>query len=363
MTPDPLVRPPIRPAWALLLALPAGALASGDVRTQHRVGETYSTSVELNLATETVEFEFLRDGEPQEGPGMGLSPSHQQLAYTCVDRLLAAQDGQPLALERRYGDLSLVSRFVRRDEEQSLEASSPFEGVVLELSRSEDGGVAALVREGQAPAPERLAGFQLARCLDGLLEDAAAAPGSSWELSAEQIRPLLQDSEQRRLFEFPVAPAGEGGGRGGRGGRGREGRSPIFAEADWTGTATWGQASATFEGAELAVIELELEASGDLPEGGGFGGGGPRGGRALEAAGRLDTNTYDYRLEGRLLYSLEERRPVALQLAGDLGTYSERSMEREDASIEMRIRRVTQLELEIQIAAERDADNQKGNDQ
>jgi hypothetical protein len=331
------------------------ALGRSDARTQHEAGQTYRTAVRLELATETVEFEFLRDGEPQEGPGMGLSPSAQELAYTSVDRLLEADAGQPLALERRYEDLALVSRFVRRDEEQSLEATSPFDGVVLELRRAEDGSVAALVKEGEAPAPERLAGFELSRCLDRLLDGGSAAPGAGWELSAEDLRPLLQDAEQRRLFEFPAPEGAEGGGRGGRGGRGPQGRSPVNPEAEWAGTASWGEQTETIDGLELAVIELEFSASGDLPEGQGFGGRGPRGGQAFEPAARLDSNTYDYRLEGRLLYSLEQRRPVALELAGDLETYSERSMEREDALIEMRVRRVTHLELQIQIAVEQAA--------
>lgn len=352
-----------RPAWALLLALPAAALGLADSRTQHQAGQTFRTSVRLDLATETVEFEFLRDGEPEEGPGMGLSPSSQELAFTCVDRLLEAQAGQPLALERRYGDLALVNRFVRRDEEQSLEATSPFEGVVLELRQGEDGGVAVEVKEGTAPAAERLAGFELARCLDRLLDGGSAGPGTTWQLSAEHIRPLLQDSEQRRLFEFPAQQSAEGSGRGGRGGRGQQGRSPIHAEAEWTGTASWGESSVELEGQELAVIELELTASGDLPEGGGFGGRGPRGGQALEPAALADTNTYDYRLEGRLLYSLEQARPVALELSGDLETYSERSMEREDARIEMRVRRNTHLALVIQIAAEQAPQTAQGTDQ
>jgi hypothetical protein len=349
-----------------LLAAPLLASAALlDARTQVKAGVTYRTSAELTLETETTAFEFLRDGEPQEGPGMGMmGPSSKNMAFTVVDKILEAKDGQALAVARQYEGLALSNTMVRREEEVEMVAESPFEGVLLELRLDAEGNVAAEVKEGDAPAPERLQGLELGLVLDGLLDGGSAAAGANWELDAAQVCAILLQADETRLFEFPAPEGGEAGGPGGRGGgrRGPGGRGGLFAEAEWVGKAEWTDETESVDGVELAVIKLEIEAQGDLPEMGGFGG--PRGGRAdqnqtLPNSGlSLDENVYDYELEGRLLYSVAEGRPVRLELSGDCESHTERIMEREEGTMEMRSTRVTHLELTITISAEKAADPQ-----
>jgi hypothetical protein len=134
-----------------------------------------------------------------------------------------------------------------------------------------------------------------------------------------------------RVPEPPRMPRQRDAGRGGGGGGGGGGRPTgrMRPPAAWSGWATWVWLPSDQEGISCALVTLAAEASGDLPEpelGGRRSG---RGGDApsLEPAGGRLASTYRVTLEGRLWFSLEKARPVALEVEGKLHT--ERSIERD----------------------------------
>src|SRR5262249_19881287 len=79
-----------------------------------------------------------------------------------------------------------------------------------------------------------------------------------------------------------------------------------------------------------AVIELKLEAKGDLPEPE-FGGG--RRERSFEPAipaFPAAKNGYEVSLEGKLVFAIKDRRPVSLDLEGTARMEMERETKRDD---------------------------------
>jgi hypothetical protein len=147
---------------------------------------------------------------------------------------------------------------------------------------------------------------------------------------------------------FPP-PAREEGGERGEGGRGR-GRGmrgsgvslpQLLQAGDWNVQATLEALEGEFEGAACVVIALEITGDGELPErergeGGGRGG---RGGRSLAApllapAALFGTN-FDLKAEGKLYFSLESGRPLALELEGEFNLESERVRSRGDSEMIM----------------------------
>jgi len=85
------------------------------------------------------------------------------------------------------------------------------------------------------------------------------------------------------------------------------------------------------------VIQLELESSGDLPEGGAFGGGRRRErGFALTGGGRsARDSSFEVELEGRLVFSNDSGRPVLLELKGTISTERSNEFERQGRTMSM----------------------------
>ena len=311
-----------------LAALPLLALTADDLTPAYEAGQTLVTEVELLRTSETTEFEILRDGEPVEGRGMrGGGLDERTVTFVQRDELLEASEGRPTKVRREFTDLSRDQVFSFGEGERTIAATSPFDVVVLLLSAGDDGELAVEVEEGSAPEAERLDVLRLANRLDGLLPEGAVEVGESWELSADAIARVLLGDLVGALFEVEQ-PEGFGGGQGPGGGRpggGGRGQRSNLDDVEWEGEATL----ASSEDGQ-AVVELVLEASGDLPQPeGGFGR------RAFGLAPALD-NTYEHRLEGELTFDLEARRPVSLELEGTLVWRTERSFERNGSTTEIR---------------------------
>ena len=126
--------------------------------------------------------------------------------------------------------------------------------------------------------------------------------------------------------------------------------------AEWEGKATLTSAKEDVDGRNCAVIEIKLEASGDLPEPQ-FGGGRDRGdhmpeGRlALERSGAALDNDYDVVLEGKLLYDHDEKLPVSLELEGSLTTHRHFEHDMRDRHMEMTSTREGELTYKVEVSA------------
>lgn len=331
----------------LPIACGLALLPAADLIPTYEAGQKLTTSVQVLTTSETTESEFLRDGEPMEGRGFGGGLNERSLRFVQRDEVLEAADGQPTKVRREYADLAREAVTTFGESDRSIESSSPFEGVVLVLTADEEGELAVEVEEGETPDAERLEALPLRCLLDALLPEGEVELDAAWELSEAAIRGILLEDLAEALFEAPEPE--EGGWVAGSGGARPGGvpRSQILGAADWEGSARFARIEEDEAGVRIAVIELELEAQGDMPERqGGFGG--RRGGGALGALEIVD-NTYEHELAGELHYALDERIPIALELEGSMVWRTERSFERNGSTMEMRSTREGTLEITITV--------------
>ncbi len=327
---------------ALLLASLglAALMGSQYLETRYATDRQLVLESETTLELETVELVVERDGERMEPRGAGGSSKLvHRIART--DRVLELdEDGAPKRVRRTFGDVGGERSVQMGEQEREIEVQSPFDSVVLELTK-EDGEVETRVVSGVAPEADALAGHRLVLGLDALLPKSEVEVGDEWTLDNDTIRRALGIDLASAMFPRPVQEEGEGGERGGRGGRGGGAGDDLLSLAEWSGTARLIELDATSGGLTCAAIELELEGQGELPERAGFGGG--RGGRggAAELAGssvlRLESS-FQITLEGQLLFALEQRRPVRLELEGIVKT--ERDTETTGGRGTLRMRRV-----------------------
>ena len=348
-------------------ALGGAALAGSTLATDYSADRTLRIESTVAMETEST-TEMERDGEPVDrGFGRGQSTT---MTRTVVhfDKVLEHADGRPTKVERTFDDVSIAGVASFGENERELDRQSPLSAVTLELTL-EDGEVEVEVTDGTEPdAEQALQGHRLELALDALLPDGEVEADSSWELDGEQVARALGADLERALF--PPVPreggegrGGRGGGRGGRGMRGGGGNNlgGMFAEAEWDAKATVVSLEADHDGALCVEVELELEGEGELPEqefGGGRGGRGG-GGRLsapelADAALRAVENSFSIELEGRMLFSVEEKRPVLLEVEGQISSDSIREFERENTSMVISTSRETAYEQTITISEESD---------
>lgn len=292
--------------------------------TRYTVERTLRVESRVVMALETTSLRMERDGEPVEGRGGRGGGVREERRVVEIDRVLEVEDGGPARVRRNFErvEAEATSGFGGEDRERELDC--PLSGVAIEVDAE---GTAEVV-EGDAPADAAtLAGHRPELALDALLPSGEVEEGATWSLEGPQVARALGFDRELALHPEPD-PEREGGGRA-RAGRGA-GRSigRMLHDAQWSGTATLVSLAENREGARCALITFEAEASGDLPEPelggrrGGRGGDPPR----TEAEGGRVASTYRAALEGRLWYSLEKARPVALEVEGQLHT--ERNIER-----------------------------------
>lgn len=325
----------------LLVATLAGLGTGGHtLATDYGRERTLHTTSELELDMETTLFEMKIDGKPPEedrGPRGGSSSS---LVRKCAlsDRILEGAPGAPGRVKRTFETLHDESKFSFGEEERSDERDYPLQGVTLELTRDEKGGVLAELVDGPKPEDDGLLeDHALELALDAFLPEGAVELDASWELDDAAVKRGLATALDAKLFADP--PPDEGGGRRGgpdgeRRGSGRGGAARSLAHVEWQGKAKLTALDDEHDGIPCARIELELEGEGELPVPSFRGP--PRGGAfdPTPPATVLDASV-KARLEGALLFSLENGRPVALELDGELSTDMSSEHERDGHTFSM----------------------------
>lgn len=331
------------------LIIPALALAylAGDgveLKTNYSEGRALRVETEATFKIETVDMTITVDGEEREGFGAGAS-STESRRIVQVDRVLALADGAPTKLRRSFEEISGSGGMSFGDQEQTIEFECPLSETVLELTL-DDGEVVAEVSEGGSVDSELLEGHHLELALAALLPEGELAEGEEYEIDGAALVRALEADMHAAYFPPPTreedGERGEGGRGRGRGMRGRGvGMAQLLQAGDWNVQATLEAVEGEHEGEACVVIALEITGDGELPEpergeGGGRGG---RGDRSLAApfatpAAVLATN-FDLKAEGKLYFSLESGRPLALELEGEFSVESERVRSRGDSEMVM----------------------------
>lgn len=340
--------------FAILLApaaLVAGALTfAPQYKPQYKAEQSLRVEVETSMTMETVEMKLERDGEPIEGrnPGGG-GASETKHVEVHVDEIVEVEKGAPTKVKRTFE--KLAGSRSRGDESRDFD--SPLQGVAIQLTPDGDKASVEVVEGSAQNADEAFAHERLALFLDAGLPEGEVEPGASWDLSKEQILALLRVDAQRGLFPPPPPEegAGEGGGRR-RGGMVRMGGGDagLLARADWKGKATLKSPNEDVDGVACAVIELALEADGEieLPQRG-------EGGRDRmydPAATALGT-TYSIELEGTLAFALEKQRAHSLAVEGKLSTTTDEQREgREGGTLRIYARREGKVEISVKVSEE-----------
>jgi hypothetical protein len=332
------------------------ALAAGAVTlaTQYKADRSTRVEITTSISSETTEMKVERDGEPMEGRGGGGSSS-SEFTEVHVDHVIEVEKGQPTKVRRTFEKLDGKSSRTRGEETRDTDIASPIEGVTIELTP--DGDKAAVeVVEGSKPDDDAAFEHQrVASFLDVGLPEGEVEAGATWELSKEQVLALLRVDVHGGLFPPPPREESgtEGGGRrrGGGGFMGGGGMDAgLLARADWKGKAKLKSAAADVDGVSCAVIEVSLEASGELemPQRG------ERGPRMAGAAsaGTLG-NSYTLSLEGTLNFALEARRPASLEVEGKLSTtFDSESEGRDGSTIRMHVRRDGKVAVSVKVTDE-----------
>jgi len=349
----------------LIISLATAAFLDGvHPKTSYTAERELLIESEWTLDMEQVAFEIVRDGEPMDMPdrgGMGSSETRKVVIRETIQDV--DKEGAPTQALRAFETVETSSIMSFGDEEMESEREGRLHEVTLAL-KIEDDEVVCEVEDGVEPDEEEaLEGHQLGLALDFALPDEEVKEGGSWELDNDAVRAVLGLDIERALFGGRPGTPEEGGGgrgRGGRGGRrgGMGGGSSSFGtlvQAEWEGEATLESAEEDLDGVKCCVIALTFEASGEYePPEREWGGGGRRGGRALEPslAESLVGVSYEAELEGKLWFALEEGHPVQFEIEGDVTVITETVREWGESSIEMYRESEGELELTVTITEE-----------
>jgi hypothetical protein len=349
----------------LISALTATFLDGVQPKTAYVEERELVIESECTLEMTQVAFEIVRDGEPMDMPDRGGSGSSETRTVVMRDTIQSVdKDGVPTSQLRAFESVEVSSLMSMGGEEMEDEREGRLHDVTLALS-VEDDEITCEVEDGVEPEEEEaLEGHTLGLGIDAALPEDEVEEGESWELENEAVREILGLDIEGALFGGrPASSEGEEGGRGGRGGRrGGRGRSSggfsTLALAEWEGEATLESAEEDLDGVKCCVIALSFEASGEYepPEReGGFGGRG-RGGRSLdlnlEASTLLVSVAYEAELEGKLWFSLEENRPLQMEIEGEVSVINETVREWGESSIEMYSETEGEFELTLTVTEE-----------
>ena len=342
----------------LLPALGGLGLLAAELRTDYARERALRIEATTHVELATTSFEMLRDGQPVDSRfGGGDSSFEVDRRLVQVDRVLEHADGAPTLVRRVFEAVVSDSSFVAGERSSDSHVEGPLAGVTLEVS-VEDGEPVAEVVEGDEPRDGAvLEGHVPTLALDALLPDGPVEPGADWPLDHEAIVHALALDLESALFALPDEEdeddAGEGRGRGGRG-RGFGGGLGFLPHTEWSGKATLLAELEDVDGVSCRIVGLELEGEGSMPEPepGSWGGRGRD--RAFEPGARAALpfeNRHEIRLEGRLCWSVDEARPVLLELEGKVLTESSFERSRGDSTMTMATTREGAFEHRVAIAA------------
>jgi hypothetical protein len=295
--------------WLLVALVALGAEPLTLATDYSRVRDLRVTA-DVEIELEVTAFEFKIDDQPVGSPEPGDAAVTLTRRASVLDRELEGEAATPSKVRRTFEELRQENQSTHGEEVYSSEHEGALQGVILELERDDEGEVSCEVVEGDADE-ELLEGQRLALDLDAFLPGDDVEEEDEWDLDDETIRRGLAMALDARLFApRDAAEAEEGdGSRGGRGGIGRS-----LARLEWEGSATLAEAATERDGVECARLHLELSAEGSLPD--------PRPGRSQKAfdvpAPVALEGSIRASLKGDLFFALEECRPLALELEGEL---------------------------------------------
>lgn len=327
----------------LMSALGFALAPAKELATEYKAGVGRKITIESAIHSEST-TEMERDGESSP-PRTGTSDVERTEVH--IDQILEADGGKPTKVRRHFVELGGKTAMEMGEMSNESELESPWKGVTVELT-TEDGKVAAEVVAGTEPDGEgALEGHAIGLFLDGFLPTKAVEEGGDWEIGSEAILRGLRLDLQRKLFPPPARPEGEGRGAGGgggrRGGRSMGGGESFLAQSEWKGTGKLAGAEEK-EGVMCAIVELELETSGER-ELEAFGARGPR---ALMPT--VDNrSTWTAKLTGKLWFDVAAKRPVMLELEGTLKEESRRESERDGSTMKMSSTREGKIEYSVQV--------------
>ncbi|MCZ6597697.1 MAG: hypothetical protein O7B99_08675 [Planctomycetota bacterium] len=314
------------------------SVAGVSLSTDYTSERTLRIECETVFEMETTAFEMERDGEVIDRPFGGGNASKEVRRVAYVDQVTAHADGEPTAVRRAFEEVDATNTSEFGEESNESDAEGPLAGVTLELSL-EDGEIVVEVVEGEEPDEDAaLEGHGLTLALDALLPPGDVGEDASWDLEQDAILRALGLDLEDALFprverEEEERPEGRRGGRGGfRGGRGGGSTARQIVQLEWEGTATLAEESGEWEGRTCAIVDLEIEASGELPEPE-FGGRGGRGFSFEPASSTVVENTFSVKLEGQLYFSVEDGMPLGLELEGTMTNERTTNRERGESTI------------------------------
>lgn len=337
------------PALTLLL------IPAADLSIDYTAKRSIEVSIETEYVSETTDMSMEIDGEPVDGGGRfgggGGTEFTREVVFT--ETYLEHDEGVPTKVRRSFDTVEGSSTVMFGEESMDNDIESPMEDMVLIITL-DDGDVVAEVEDGgDAERSEMLEGHSVENLLHGLLPE---GDDDSWEPESAGVAAALLLDIESALFPRPEPE--EGGGERGRGrGRGMRGGmrgSPMgfLREAEWETEASLTDRSEDVDGVECAVIELTFEAEGELPERG-FGRGRDRS-FGMAAPELVLESTFEAELTGYLYFSIEESRPVQLELEGEIiqDTLTERDTP--NGSFRMERTQESTLEHTITLTSEED---------
>ncbi len=319
------------------LALAAGVTLSNSYEEDRTLRIEAKSTIEMETTSSSME----RDGEPVEGRFGGAGASSEETRTVVqLDTVLANDDGTPTKVRRVYESVEGGTTRTFGENSMDQELESAFSGVELVLAL-EDGDLVVEVTDGEEPDDELLAGLYLEMALDALLPDDEVDVDDTWEIDADVMNRLLGLDMNEILFQRPEPEEREPRGEGGRGGRGRgmRGRGgtnvlALLTSDEWEGEATLVSEEEETDEGTGALIEFEAECSGDLPERE------DRGGRSfaallVPAVAAVPENTFEIELEGKMIFSVEEKRPLYLEVEASITIETYREFSRGDMVMTM----------------------------
>jgi hypothetical protein len=269
----------------------------------------------------------------------------------------ATTEGVPTHIVRTFEELGSSRETAEGEEDMPANPSMPAAGLKIDISIDEEGDQKVTVLEGEAPENDKFMESQtMTLGLDALLPTEAVEVDATWELDSESIQSALgvlmpqpgprpEGSGRRRGGDdrFPQ----DGPPQGRRGMRGGSNMGSFFAEVEWSGEAKLASLETEYEGVKCAVIELTMEAAGDLPERNFGGGGRDRGDRSVNPliSAQPVEGEAEVKLTGKLYFSLEGKHPMALAIEGTIKSSNSVIRDRGERTMSM----YSEQEGEIQV--------------
>jgi hypothetical protein len=273
-----------------------------------------------------------------------------------VDQVLDVKDGHPTHVKRVFETISGKGEMSFGDNTRDIEMESPLENVTLDIAQSKDGKPEVSVADGKKPEDATaLEGHRPEMFLDALLPDGDVEAKASWDLDADAVKRALRVDVAHALYAPPAREDGDSGGGGGGRRRGGNrggmagGETRLFHDADFKGKATLVSTDEEVDGKKCAKIEIKIDAAGEMtmPE---RTGGERRKQDMLEPEmAPVVANHYEIRLEGELLVSLKDHRPLSLSLEGSLNSDSSNERERDGVKMKMTSKREGKITYKVKV--------------